>query len=175
MKALLIGSLFAIILIIAGTLALVIFDSSNTIDSSVSSEKKTALVTAETEDTKTDTTTSTSAKEALAELKNNQSVQEDSTTKTGYSWTYQAQQNENSCSSLIVFKEDDFNEAEEEYEDVKEEYEKAQQRLNELEDADAIEEAQEEIKEQKEELENAEQAMFNAKEELIKARTTCQG
>jgi ribosomal protein L18 len=185
MKALLIGSLVAILLIIGGAVTFMIIDSANTIDAQVvtkTTEKpvEKAPVTAQVVNTPAlqDTTTATSAKDALNDLKNNGNIAPATTNtdaaKTGFTFGYQAQQNQNVCDDLIAFKQDDFDEADEDYKDAKKVYEKAQERMDGLEDDDAIQEAQERIKDRKEELDDAEQTLFNAREELINARTSCQ-
>jgi len=185
MKALLIGSLFVILLIIGGAVTFMILDSANTIDAQVVtkiSEKKEEPITAKTVDipeTKLDTTTKTSAKDALADIKTNGDITPTTTTddaKTGFTLNYQAQQTQNTCDALIEFKQKDVDDAQEEYNDAKKAYEKALDWEDDLDsrDDEAIKEAQEDIKEKKEELDDAEDALFSAKDELIQARTSCQ-
>ncbi|MBN1645220.1 hypothetical protein JW851_04270, partial [Candidatus Woesearchaeota archaeon] len=182
MKALLIGSLVAILVIIGGAVSFMIIDSSNTIDAQVveDSNKVSVKETAAKENSNDDVQTieensvlTSSFRDSIANLNIDEPVDSSDSSKEGYSLEYQ--KNQNNCEALIAFKEDDFNRAEEDYKDAKKAYEKAKDRIDDLENGEDIEEAQEQIQEKKDAFEKAEQALFNAREELIQTRTTCVG
>lgn len=186
MKALLIGVLFAILVIIGGTVTFMIMDSSSTIeanvvtngvshvDNSVPSPKtqtKNSVINTDLPAT-SDGTTGTSAKDQLRALQAQEKITTAvSSEKTGYTLNYSMKQS--GCAGLIVLKQDAVDSAESDYEDAKKAYDKATAELEDLEDPDAIKEAQEDVKAKKEELDSAEKTLFAAKEDLIKTRTTC--
>ncbi len=177
MKALLIGSLVAIIIIIGGAVTFMIMDSANTVDSKevfkASSATPVDLPAIDSGAPTDNGETGTSAKDQLDTLKANEQISNiQNSSKVGFTLGYQARQGP--CDDLIELLEADVEDAEEKYKDAKKAYEKAQDRADGLEDGDEIEEAQKEIKEKKEELDDAEDKLFAEKEKLIRARTTCQ-
>jgi predicted lipid-binding transport protein (Tim44 family) len=184
MKTLLIGSLVVIFIIIGGAATFMILDSANTIDAQVVTKTDTTPVEKTTSNVVNtpvpeDTTTATSATDALKDLKANGDIAPTTTIdteKTGFSLNYQVQQNQNTCDTLIEFKQKDVDDAQEDYNDAQKAYEKAMDLEDDVDsrDEEAIEEVQDKIKERKEELDDAEAALFSAKDELIQARTTCQ-
>ena len=189
MKALLIGVLFAILVIIGGTVTFMIMDSSSTIEANVvtngashiddsvpapKTQAKTTNTDINTDLPKTpDGTTGTSAKEQLRALQAQEKVTTAAVSgeKTGYTLNYSMKQS--GCAALLELKQDAVDSAESDYEDAKKAYNKATEELGDLEDADAIVDAQAEVKEKKEEFDSAEKTLFSAKEDLIKSRTTC--
>ncbi len=188
MKALLIGVLFAILVVIGGTVTFMIIDSRSTIEANVVTngvshlddsapvskiQAKTNTVI-NTDLPKTpDGTTGTSAKDQLEALQAQEKVTTAAVSgeKTGYTLNYSMKQS--GCAGLLELKQDAVDSAESDYDDAKEAYDKATAKLDNLEDADAITEAQAEVKDKKEELDSAEKALFSVREDLIKSRTTC--
>lgn len=190
MKALLIGVLFAILVVIGGTVTFMIMDSSSTIEANVvtngvshvdnepnsapKTQAKTINTIINTDLPKTpDGTTGTSAKDQLRALQAQEKVTTAAVSgeKTGYTLNYTMKQS--GCAALLELKQDAVDEAESDYEDAKKEYDSAAEKLGDLEDADAITEAQAEVKDAKEKFDRTEKTLFAAKEDLIKSRTTC--
>lgn len=183
MKALLIGFLFAILVVIGGALTFMIVDSSRTIEANVvtnrvsyvdnsAPEPARALMDADLPGTP-DGTMGTSAKDELRALQAGKKVETAavSSEKTGYTLNYTMKQS--GCAGMIELKQDAVDEAESDYDDAKEAYDKATAELDDLEDAEAIQAAQEDVNDKKKALDSAEKTLFSAREDLIKARTTC--
>lgn len=181
--------LVGLLFIICGTVTFMIIDSSRTIEANVVTNKvmsadsnkniafkntKEAPV-AQIKTNIVDSTTGVSAKDQLTALKAQEqitTVASSDSSKTGYSIDYQL--NHAGCTSLIELKQEAVDDAESEYEDAKEDYDKATSDLDDLDDdSDAIESAQAEVKDTKEIMDKAEKVLFAAKDDLIKARTTC--
>jgi hypothetical protein len=190
MKALLIGVLFAILVTIGGTLTFMVMDSSRTIEANVVTNGASHVdrspepaKTPAQEPAKintdlpagTDSTTGISAKDQLAAFKSQEKITSAVTNsaKVGYTLNYTLKQS--GCAGLIELKQDAVDGAQSDYDDAKKAYDKATDELFDLEDADAIADAQDDVKEKKSELDKAEKVLFSAKEDLIKARTTCAG
>jgi len=179
MKALLIGSLFVILLIIGGAVSFMIIDSANTIDAQAVAQNVPLQAEKAVEQNKAKISeepsvvdngeTGVSAEDKLNEFKSEAPA--NNSPKSGFTIEYQAQQG--NCNDFIELLEDEVSEAEEDYADARKAYDKATDDLIDLDNGDSIEEAQEEIKEKKEILDKAEDALFAAREKLIKARTTC--
>lgn len=187
MKALLIGVLFAILIIIGGTVTLMVIDSSRTIQANVVTngvshidnspalpvKKQAAADEGIQIAAESDSTTGISAKEQLQAFQAQEKINTAavSSEKTGFTLNYSMKHS--GCAAMIELKQDAVEDAESDYDYAKKAYTKATDELDDLEDSDEIEEAQEEVNEKKKELDNAEKSLFAAREDLIKARTTC--